>query len=80
MPAQNQTRESTTREPRNFFARTLPWAKSFLAVLAGNVLYYAFLPHLSDFWQHKLFKIDAGLALDFILCAAMYILVRAIFG
>ncbi len=83
MPTQNQTRdsnESTTQQPRNFFTRTLPWAKSLLAILAGNTLYYAFQPHLSEFWQHKLFQIDAGLGLDFILCAAMYIVVRAIFG
>ncbi len=80
MPTQNQTREQSTQTPRNFFTRTLPWAKSLLAILAGNTLYYAFQPHLSEFWQHKLFQVDAGLGLDFILCAAMYILVRAIFG
>jgi hypothetical protein len=80
MPTQNQTREQSAHSPRNFFTRTLPWAKSLLAILAGNVLYYTLQPHLSEFWQHKLFQVDAGLGLDFILCAAMYIVVRAIFG
>jgi hypothetical protein len=71
--------EQTQEEPRAF-ARTLPWAKSLLGILAGNVLYYLLMPHLPEFWQHKLFQVDPGLGLDFILCVGAYILVRAIFG
>jgi hypothetical protein len=73
--------EQTQEQPRpRIFERTLPWAKSLLSILAGNVLYYLLMPHLPDFWQHKLFQVDAGLGLDFVLCVSAYILVRAIFG
>ena len=74
MPDRDETRQSA--QPRSWFARTLPLAKMLLAILAGNVLYYVLMPHLSEFWQHKLFQIDAGLGLDFVLCVAMYGLVR----
>jgi hypothetical protein len=71
--------EQTQDEPRAF-VRTLPWAKSLLGIVAGNVLYYLLMPYLPDLWQHKLFQVDTGLGLDFVLCFAAYILVRAIFG
>jgi hypothetical protein len=77
MPERDETRQSD--RPQGWFARTLPLAKMLLAILAGNVIYYLLMPHLSEFWQHKLFQIDAGLGLDFLFCAAMYALVRAIF-
>ena len=49
--------EQTQEQSRSrVFERSLPWAKSLLAILAGNVLYYLLMPHLPDFWQHKLFK------------------------
>jgi hypothetical protein len=77
MPNHDDTRESP--QPRSWLARTMPLAKMLLAILAGNVLYYILMPHLSEFWQHKIFQIDAGLGLDFLLCVAMYGVVRLIF-
>lgn len=77
MPDRDETRQSPRSQ--SWFSRTLPLAKMLLAILAGNVLYYVLLPHLSEFWQHKLFQIDAGLGLDFVLCVAMYGVVRLIF-
>jgi hypothetical protein len=77
MPNHDDTRQS--QQPRSWLARTMPLAKMLLAILAGNVLYYILMPHLSEFWQHKIFQIDAGLGLDFLLCVAMYGVVRLIF-
>lgn len=77
MPDRQETTSSA--RPQGWFARTLPLAKMLLAILAGNVLYYLLMPRLSEFWQHKLFQIDAGLGLDFLFCAGMYAVVRAIF-
>ena len=77
MPDRDETRQ--TGRSQSWFSRTLPLAKMLLAILAGNVLYYALSPRLPEFWQHRLFQIDAGLGLDFVLCVAMYGVVRLIF-
>jgi hypothetical protein len=72
-------RTENAHETRSWW-RSFPWSKYLLAILAGNVAYYLLVPHLPEFWQHKLFQVDAGLGLDFVLCVASYFLVRAIFG
>jgi len=68
--------EQTQDEPRAF-ERTLPWAKGNphgkRAVLPVDAPFAGTL-------ATKLFQVDPGLGLDFILCVADYILVRAIFG
>ena len=47
------------------------------AVLAGNAIYFALLmPHLPVAAQHAVGKLDPGLALDFLICAAVDLLVR----
>jgi len=53
------------------------WIESLLAVVAGNALYFLVLmPRLPAWLVHEPFKLDAGLALDFVLCAALYLLAR----
>ncbi len=53
--------------------------QSLLAILAGNAVYFlALYPHVPARWQHQPAKLDAGLLVDFALCAALYLLLRAV--
>lgn len=54
--------------------------KSFIAVGLGNAIYFLLVyPHVSETWQHRPNGgIDPGLVLDFLICLALYIAVRAI--
>lgn len=54
--------------------------KSFIAVGIGNAIYFLLVyPHVSAAWRHQpRGGIDAGLALDFAICLALYLVVRAI--
>ena len=47
-----------------------------LAILLGNVIYFAVQPLLPESLGHNLYKVDAGLILDFGLCAGIYLLLR----
>lgn len=59
----------------------LRWIESLLAILAGNALYFLVLmPRLPAWWVHQPFKLDAGLGLDFALCAAIYVAARGVAG
>ncbi|MBI2956909.1 MAG: hypothetical protein HYY26_06325 [Acidobacteria bacterium] len=52
--------------------------EALLAVLLGNAAYFfVLLPFLPAAWQHQPFQFDRGLALDFVLCLAFYLLLRA---
>lgn len=49
------------------------------AVLTGNLLYFLLLsPRLPEFWRHRAFALDPGLALDFLVCLGVYGLVRLV--
>jgi hypothetical protein len=52
--------------------------RSLLAVLAGNVIYFGVERYLPPGAQHQLYQIDWGLALDFLICAVCYGLIRLI--
>jgi hypothetical protein len=53
------------------------WLEYLVAILVGNVIYYFSLqPHLPELWRHPGAKIDLGLLLDFIVCVAVYGLIR----
>lgn len=52
--------------------------ESFLAVLLGNIIYFSASPYLPQRWQHELFQPDAGLLLDFLICAAVFGVIRAV--
>src|SRR5690348_2600322 len=52
------------------------WAEYLLAVLGGNIIYLAIEPQLPALLRHRMFQIDLGLALDFLICVALYGLVR----
>jgi hypothetical protein len=49
---------------------------SFFAVVIGNAIYFALLPHLPPRAQHKPMAIDWGLAVDFWLCLLLYGLIE----
>ena len=49
-----------------------------LAVLLGNLIYFAAQPFLPDAVKHDLYALDAGLALDFAICVGIYLLLRKI--
>ena len=52
--------------------------RSLLAVLAGNLIYYASYRYLPPGAQHHLYQIDWGLAVDFWMCLVCYGIVRLI--
>lgn len=53
------------------------WIEYLVAILLGNAIYYLSLaPHLPDALRHQGFQIDAGVALDFIVCVGVYGLIR----
>ena len=46
--------------------------KHLIAILLGNALYFAILPHLPAPAQHHTWGIDLGTIVDFWLCVFMY--------
>jgi len=56
------------------------WAEYLLAVLGGNVIYLAIEPQLPTSLRHRMFQVDLGLAIDFIICVVLYGLIRLVRG
>ena len=54
------------------------WAEYLVAVLAGNIAYLFVEPSLPDAMRHRMFRIDFGLAIDFLMCVGIYGLVRLV--
>ena len=52
--------------------------ETFLAVVLGNIIYFASSPLLPAALQHELFRPDLGLLLDFLVCAAVFYVVRLV--
>jgi len=46
--------------------------RMLLAILLGNLIYFAAEPFLPRTFAHGLYKMDPGLVLDFGVCAAIY--------
>jgi hypothetical protein len=51
---------------------------TFVAVLAGNAIYFLLMPHLPLAMRHSLFRQDWGLAVDFAICAAIFAAVKMV--
>jgi hypothetical protein len=49
---------------------------ALLAVLAGNAIYFLLMPHLPAVIRHRLFKEDLGLLVDFLICTAVFVVVK----
>ena len=54
--------------------------ESLLAVVLGNILYFAAAPYLPGGLQHELFHPDAGLLVNFLVCAAVFGVIRLVRG
>ncbi|MEX2304024.1 MAG: hypothetical protein WD733_23970 [Bryobacterales bacterium] len=46
--------------------------RSFIAIVAGNTLYYSLLRYLPEAAQHQPFLLDWGLVVDLWFCVAVY--------
>lgn len=54
------------------------WAEYLVAILIGNIVYMLIEPQLPLGMRHRLFRVDPGLALDFLFCVGAYGLVRLV--
>jgi hypothetical protein len=50
--------------------------RALLAIMLGNLLYFALMSYLPTRLHHAPFRMDWGLVLDFGLCVAAYIGIR----
>ncbi|HEY3975461.1 MAG TPA: hypothetical protein VGM18_20845 [Candidatus Sulfotelmatobacter sp.] len=50
--------------------------QALLAILLGNVVYFALVPSLPPAARHRPMRIDLGMVLDFWFCLAVYGLIR----
>ena len=73
-------REETNSEMSGRISTARRWAEYLLAVLGGNIIYLAIEPQLPAPLRHRMFQVDLGLALDFLICVALYGLIRLVRG
>jgi hypothetical protein len=73
-------REETHSRPPGGISTARRWAEYLLAILGGNILYLAIEPQLPNPLRHRMFQIDLGLGLDFLICVALYGLIRLVRG
>lgn len=53
------------------------WLEYLVAILFGNAIYYKSLwSHLPESLQHQGFAVDPGMLVDFVICVAIYGLIR----
>ncbi len=52
------------------------WARALLAVLLGNLAYFAIMPKLPAAARHVPFQLDLGLLLDCCICTVAFVLVN----
>jgi hypothetical protein len=53
------------------------WLEYLAAILLGNLIYYfSLVPHLPEALRHQGFQMDWGVAVDFVVCVAVYGLIR----
>lgn len=50
--------------------------QAFLAVVLGNVVYFAIAPSLPPIARHHPFRLDLGMLVDFWFCLVAYGLIR----
>lgn len=73
-------REETDSEAPNQVSTARRWAEYLVAVLGGNIVYLAIEPELPALFRHRMFQVDLGLALDFLICVVLYGVVRLFRG
>jgi len=52
------------------------WARALLAVVLGNLLYFALMPKLPPLARHVPFRLDLGLLLDIVGCTVVWVLLN----
>ena len=53
------------------------WIEYLIAILAGNGIYVAVLhPNLPPALQHRPYRLDVGMAIDFAICVLVYGAIR----
>jgi len=75
-----RSREETNSEMSGGVSTARRWAEYLVAVLGGNIIYLAIEPQLPSPLRHRMFQVDLGLALDFLICVALYGLIRLVRG
>jgi hypothetical protein len=75
-----RSREETDSEMSGGVSTARRWAEYLVAVLGGNIIYLAIEPQLPSPLRHRMFQVDLGLALDFLICVALYGLIRLVRG
>jgi hypothetical protein len=50
--------------------------QALLAIILGNVVYFALVPSLPPAARHRPFRVDLGMVLDFWFCLVAYGLIR----
>ena len=50
--------------------------QALLAIILGNVVYFALLPSMPPAARHRPFRLDLGTLLDFFFCVVIYGLIR----
>ncbi len=50
--------------------------EALLAIILGNLVYFAILPHLPPVAQHHRFRTDLGTLVDFFFCVVAWGLIR----
>jgi hypothetical protein len=71
-------REETNERVSNEVSLSRRWAEYLVAVLAGNIAYLFIEPQLPTAMRHRMFRVDLGLAIDFLMCVAIYGLIRLV--
>jgi hypothetical protein len=71
-------RSDPMAKARQFLGVTpIRWLEYLIAILIGNAIYYLSLaPHLPQALRHQGFEIDGGVIVDFVVCVAVYWLIR----
>jgi hypothetical protein len=71
-----QDQEHTNSESSGAVSTARRWGEYLVAVLGGNIVYLAIEPQLPVALRHRMFQIDLGLAIDFLICVVLYGFVR----
>ena len=58
----------------------LNFLQALLAIILGNVVYFALLPVLPVIALHRPFRVDLGMVIDFWICLVIYGLFRTLRG
>jgi hypothetical protein len=54
------------------------FSEALVAVLVGNLIYFFVMPHLPSLAQHRVFRQDWGIVVDFAICLVIFWLVKMV--